>query len=127
MPHIHNRGLAKTHTEMPLIFNQTAININPTAKSIRSGLPLRIFDILGCGGFMLTNYQPELPEYFTIGEHLDIYESLDDLEYKVDYYLRHPSERKEIARNGYEHVRQNHTYTIRAGQMIQAAFGGGSI
>ena len=72
MPHIHNRGLAKTHTEMPLIFNQTAININPTAKSIRSGLPLRIFDILGCGGFMLTNYQPELPEYFTIGEHLSL-------------------------------------------------------
>jgi len=55
MPHIHNRGLAKTLTEMPLIFNQAAININPTAKSIRSGLPLRIFDILGCGGFFVHN------------------------------------------------------------------------
>ncbi|MDD6234135.1 MAG: DUF3880 domain-containing protein [Lachnospiraceae bacterium] len=127
MPHIHNRGLARTLTEMPLIFNHAAINLNPTAKSIRSGLPLRVFDILGCRGFMLTNYQPELPEYFTIGEHLDIYESLDDLEYKVDYYLRHPAVRKEIAHNGYEYVCRNHTYAIRVGQMIQAAFGGGRI
>ena len=124
MPHIHNKGLVKTLTEMPLVFNHSKINLNPTAKSIRSGLPLRIFDVLGCGGFLITNFQAELPEFFRIGEHLDIYESLDDLEYKIDYYLNHPGLRIEIAHNGYEYVKNNHTYTIRVGQMIQLAFGG---
>lgn len=37
MPLIHNRGFAKTNTEMPIIFNQSKINLNLTAKSIRSG------------------------------------------------------------------------------------------
>ena len=124
MPRIHNRGLVKTLTEMPLVFNHSKININPTAKSIRSGLPLRIFDVLGCGGFLITNYQAELPDFFTIGEHLDVYRSFEDLEYKTDYYLNHPDLRREIAHNGYEYVKNNHTYTIRVGQMIQLAFGG---
>ncbi len=122
MPGLHNHGTVKTLTEMPLVFNHSRINLNPTAKSIRSGLPLRIFDVLGCQGFLITNYQPELNEIFNIGEHLDIYESFEDLEYKIDYYLNHENLRAEIARNGYECVKKNHTYTIRVGQMIKMAF-----
>lgn len=124
LPHIHNRGFAKTLTEMPIIFNHSRINLNITSKSIRSGLPLRIFDILGCGGFLITNYQTELPEFFNIGEHLAVYESVDDLEDKIAYYLEHEKERIEIARNGYEEVKINHNYTVRIGQMIEMAFGG---
>ena len=71
MPLIHNRGFAKTNTEMPIIFHQSKINLNLTAKSIRSGLSLRIFDVLGCEGFLITNYQAELPEHFNIGEDLE--------------------------------------------------------
>lgn len=122
IPNINNRGLAKTFQEMPLIFNRSSINLNITAKPIRSGIPLRIFDILGCGGFLITNYQAELPEFFTIGEHLAVYESFEDLDEKIHYYLEHPSVRKEIARAGYEYVKTNHTYTIRIGQMISMAF-----
>ena len=43
------------------------IYLNMTIKPIQTGLPLRIFDIMGCGGFLMTNYQAELPEYFEIG------------------------------------------------------------
>ena len=71
MPHIHNCGFARSLDEMPLIFNCSKINLNITAKSIRSGLPLRIFDVLGAGGFLITNYQSELPEIFSIGKDLD--------------------------------------------------------
>ena len=87
MPLIHNRGFAKTNTEMPIIFHQSKINLNLTAKSIRSGLSLRIFDVLGCEGFLITNYQAELPEHFNIGEDLEAYTSLDDLMGKCEYYL----------------------------------------
>lgn len=123
LPKLHNRGLAKTHTEMPLIFNRTGINLNITSKPIRSGIPLRVFDILGCGGFLITNYQTELPEFFSIGEHLEAYDSFEDLDYKINFYLEHPELRKEIARAGYEFVKENHTYTVRVGQMIALAFG----
>mgnify|MGYP000743101171 FL=1 len=123
MPLIHNRGFAKTNTEMPIIFHQSKINLNLTAKSIRSGLSLRIFDVLGCEGFLITNYQAELPEHFNIGEDLEAYTSLDDLMGKCEYYLSHDKERSEIAHNGFEKVKKYHTYDIRLTQMLEIAFG----
>ena len=123
MPLIHNRGFAKTNTEMPIIFHQSKINLNLTAKSIRSGLSLRIFDVLGCEGFLITNYQAELPEHFNIGEDLEAYTSLDVLMGKCEYYLSHDKERREIAHNGFEKVKKYHTYDIRLTQMLEIAFG----
>ena len=107
---------------MPLIFHESDINLNITAKSIRSGLPLRVWDILGSGGFCLTNYQADLPELLQIGEHLDIYSSFDELEEKIHYYLEHPDIRKEIAQNGYDIVKSQHTYPIRLEQMFSLAY-----
>lgn len=123
MPLIHNRGFAKTNTEMPIIFHQSKINLNLTAKSIRSGLSLRIFDVLGCEGFLITNYQAELPEHFNIGEDLEAYTSLDDLMGKCEYYLSHDKDRQEITHNGFEKVKKYHTYDIRLTQMLEIAFG----
>ncbi len=122
LPLVRNRGLAKTMQEMPIIFFNSKINLNITSKPIRSGLPLRIFDILGCGGFTLTNFQPELPEYFTVGSDLVCYENLEDLACKADYYLHHEKERKEIAQTGFETTVQHHTYPIRLEQMLNMAF-----
>lgn len=117
-----NRGLAKTLTEMPLIFRHSKINLNITAKSIRLGLPLRIFDILGCGGFCLTNYQPELDTCFTAGEDLDYYTSEEELLEKTDYYLTHEKERIEIAQNGLATVQKRHNYPERLLQMLSLAY-----
>ncbi len=122
LPLIHNRGLAKTMEEMPIIFHNSKINLNMTSKSIRSGLPLRIFDILACGGFVLTNFQPELPEFFRPQEDLVYYENLDDLAGKADYFLRHEAQCREIAANGFETVQKYHTYPIRLSQMLEIAF-----
>lgn len=119
---LHNHGRVKTHTEMPLIFRNSRINLNITAKSIRSGIPLRAFDVLGCGGFLLTNYQPELSDYFTIGSDLDVYTDEADLLNKVEYYLSHEKERCEIAANGLQTIRKYHTFSRRIAEIIDLAF-----
>ena len=93
---------------MPYIFHNSKINLNITSKTIESGIPLRVFDILSCGGFCLTNYQPEIARYFTDGEDLVMYSSMEDLVDKVAYYLEHDEEREQIARNGYEKLKGNH-------------------
>ncbi len=121
-PKLKNCGFAKTLTEMPLVFHASKINLNLTAKSIRSGLSLRIWDILGSGGFCITNYQPELPELLPSGQYLESYASFKELDEKVNYYLSHEKERCEIAKNGYEYVRTHHTYPIRLSQMLSLAF-----
>lgn len=121
-PKLINKGFAKSETEMPIIFHSSDINLNITAKSIRSGLPLRIWDILGSCGFCLTNYQTELSELLNIGTHLDTYSSFDELDEKIHFYLNHPSIRKEIAQTGYEEIKNHHTYPIRLAQMITLAY-----
>ena len=120
---VKNCGLAKTLTEMPLIFHNSKINLNITAKAIRTGLPLRIFDVLGCGGFLITNYQTELTDYFSIGTELECYTSEDDLLAKVEYYLSHEKDREEIAQNGFEAIKKYHNYPERLLQMLSLAFG----
>ena len=56
--------------------------LNLTLRSITSGIPLRALDILGCGGFLLSNYQPELCEYFTPDVDFVYFNDMDDLEQK---------------------------------------------
>lgn len=119
LPNVHFKGSAKTLTEMPKIFHASKINLNITMRPIETGLSLRIWDVLGCGGFLLTNYQAEIPEYFEIGKDLETYESMEELEQKVQYYLTHEEERVEIAVSGYEKVARHHTYEQRLAQMIQ--------
>lgn len=117
-----NCGRVKTLTEMPLVFYHSKINLNMTAKAIRTGLPLRIFDILACGGFLLTNYQAELADYFSIGTDLDCYCSEEELLAKIEYYLSHEKERQEIAHNGLETIQKYHTYPERLLTMISLAY-----
>ena len=97
LPDVHAKGSANTLTEMPKIFHASKINLNMTMRPIETGLSLRIWDVLGCGGFLISNYQAEIPEYFEIGKDLEVYESTDDLINKIDYYLRHDEERIKIA------------------------------
>ena len=100
-------------SEMPKVFRASKINLNFTIPNIKSGIPLRIWDGLGSGGFLLTNYQAELPYYFEEGRDLVCFDGVDDLREKVGYYLTHEDERQEIARNGYEKVREKHSYIER--------------
>lgn len=119
LPKVHNRGGASTLTEMPKVFQASKINLNMTMRPIETGLSLRVWDVLGCGGFLLTNYQAELPSYFEIGKDLDAYESLPELSEKVQYYLTHEEERIEIAIHGYEKTARLHSYENRLAEMIQ--------
>lgn len=118
LPDVNNRGFANSQTEMPKIFHLSKININTTAKPIRTGIPLRLWDIMGCGGFVLSNYQTEITEYFEIGKDLEVYGSEQELLDKIKYYLTHEEERKQIAANGYEKVKKEHTYVKRLELML---------
>ena len=67
----------------------------------------------------MTNYQPELELFFEPGKDLVIFETQEDLVRKADYYLEHEEERLEIAQNGFEKVRQYHSYRQRMTQMLE--------
>ena len=112
-------GGVSTHKEMPEIFNRSKINLNITIRPIQTGLSQRVWDVLGCGGFLLTNYQMEIPEYLQVGADLDCYENPDELKEKVAYYLKHEEKRMEIAHHGYETVKNKHTCRHRVAEILK--------
>ena len=64
-------GGVDTLKEMPKVFRQSKINLNLSTRSIKTGIPQRVWDILGAGGFLITNYQNELNKYFEIEKNGD--------------------------------------------------------
>lgn len=105
-------------SEMPQIFHDSSINLNMTIPNIRTGIPLRIWDILGSGGFALSNYQPEFDEYFQAGKTLDIFEDEEELLEKTAFYLREDSLRNKIAKQGFELVEKEHNYQVRLSKLF---------
>lgn len=113
-------GYADNETELPLIYKNSKINLNMTSKTIESGIPLRVMDILSCGGFCLTNYQPEIAQFFNDGEDLVMYYDANDLMSKIDYYLNpmHEEERTMIASRGQAKAIENWEMDARIKEMI---------
>lgn len=110
LENVEYMGYADYYKQMPEVFKSSKINLNISLKIIQSGIPLRVFDVLGCGGFLLTNFQAEMPEYFSLGDDFAVYESIEDLYAKADFYLRNESERNRVARHGYETVQKYYTF-----------------
>lgn len=119
LPLVKNMGPVDYLKDMPLVFSLSKINLNISLRSIKNGIPLRAMDIMGAGGFLLSNYQRDFERHFTDGEDYISYNSREDLLAKIEYYLGHEKEREEIAKNGCEKVRREHTYEKRITEMLK--------
>lgn len=106
-------GLVDYSTQMPLIFKLSDINLNISLKCIQTGLPLRVVDIMSCGGFLLSNYQEEFLDFFVPNEDFVYYEDFGDSYEKAAFYLKNEDLRKQIARNGYEKIKKYFSYDDR--------------
>ena len=115
---IRRKPSADYWTKAPEIYAKTKINLNFTIPNILTGLPLRIYDVLSAGGFLLTDYRSELTEEFQVGEELECFESVEELEAKCAYYLSHEEERKRIAENGRKRVCREHTIEKRLEKLL---------
>lgn len=121
LPRVQWKGSAGYFDEMPKVFKNSKVNLNISLKCIQSGIPLRALDIMGSGGFLLTNYQPEIAEYFIDGEEVVMYTGLEDAVMKCEYYLEHEEERKQIAERGYQKVKELFGYEERLQTMLAVA------
>lgn len=122
LPKVRNRGTAEVMKEASMVYRCSQINLNITLKSILTGIPLRSFEIMGNKGFLLSNYQREYEDYFQKGIDYVYYTDYKDLEKKVEYYLTHDKERREIAENGYQKIKEFHTYRNRVEAILETIY-----
>jgi spore maturation protein CgeB len=116
---IMNRSV-KGH-ELAKAYNYSKIAINIFKKiDVLFGTKanMRVYEALGCGSFLLTDYANEIEDLFQIGKEIIIYNN-DDLLEKIDYYLSNKKEREEIAIKGQEKVYKNYTYWHRINEILK--------
>ena len=117
-------GGVETLKEMPDVIRESCINLNLTSRTITNGLPQRIWDILGCGSFVLTDKVPALEEVLEAPKMLDVFSSYEELADKCAYYLKNAEAREEAAVNGYRAVATSHTVLLRSLEIVKTVLSG---
>jgi len=116
-------GRADNRNETPKIFSSSKINLSFSTGQIVTGLPMRVFDILACGGFLLSDYRSDIDRLFGPGAGPAVFKSALELRGRVEYYLENPDERERIALAGRNAVLERHTFRHRMEKILRDTFG----
>ncbi|MNM65500.1 Spore protein YkvP [compost metagenome] len=98
------------------------INNNAVKLSADSPNP-RTFEISASGTLQLIDQRADLARFYKPGVEIETYESPQELLEKVDFYLTHEKERRDIALRGLERTYAEHTYSHRINEMLSVIFG----
>lgn len=112
------QGRSVTELEKAKAFRAAKIVLN-TFQGEVSGVNQRFFEIAGCGGFQVCEYNDTVHEFFDVGKEIIVFKTIRDLAEKVDYYLKHPEERKKIADAAYIRAQREYTFQKRLKQMLE--------
>jgi len=121
LTHINHMGTADYYTDMSRIFALSKINFNLSFYCIRSGISLRILDILAAGGFLLTNYQEEFPDYFDPDNDFVLYTDVKDAVEKTAFYLKHDELREKISSSGQKRTWETFSYETQLKKIFTTA------
>ena len=123
-------GGVLTASDIAQIYRKSRISLNFADSGLQfSGLSLshsrqikaRTFEVPGAGGFLLTEYAPDLDSYFEPEREIAVFENLTNLAAAIRHYLSTPAERDAIARAGFERTRREHTYATRFPPLLDMA------
>jgi hypothetical protein len=100
-------------TQLPNLYASAKINLNIFHVQCVAAPNPRVYDVLACGGFLLTSANQGLTDEFEAGRELVVFHDRQELREQVEYYLSHPQEREEIARRGQAKVLAKYGYQDR--------------
>jgi spore maturation protein CgeB len=100
-------------------FNAARIVLNTMHYGEIDGVNCRLFEAAGCGAFQIADWKPALPDLFEPEKEIVTFRTQQDLKEKVEYYLVHPEERREIADRAYARAHREHTYEQRLEKMFE--------
>lgn len=107
------------------IIQRSRINLNAYAAADHGGvrgwgLPERCYGVPACGGFLLSDERRHASDDFEPGSEWADFRDMDDCIAKIHHYLGHSEESRAIAEAAHRRVLQDHTYEIRAKQILEA-------
>ena len=88
----------------------------------RKQIKARVFEIVGSGGFLLTEYAENLEDYFDLEKEICTFQSDQELKDKLKFYKYRSKERNEILEKGYNRAINDHTYEKRFNLIFSKVF-----
>ena len=118
---------AEVYSGSKIVLNLHRSHMDDTVNNNRLRIPAvspnpRTFEISACGALQLTDIRDDLANHYIPGVEIETYSSQQELVDKVEYYLTHEAERREIALNALKRTLRDHTYTQRLKQMLAIIF-----
>jgi spore maturation protein CgeB len=112
-------GVAQHGQQTTLIYNASLLNLDIPRIYQRDIITMRVFDILLCGGCLLTEFSPEILEYFRDGVHLMTYRNQQELLERAEICLKDAALRQQLSEAGRAHVLQTHLLSHRIETILQ--------
>ena len=112
-------GRAAQGSEFAQVCANTAIMLNIVEPMTWPGPNMRTFELAACGAFTLSTRTPAVLELFQEHQTVVCFDTIEEAQEQIRYYVAHPGERQRIAAAAYALVtRQGHTYVDRARQLV---------
>lgn len=117
-PQPRYHGIINYYEDLPRFYAHSDINFNCTSKQMKGAVNQRVFDGPAAGGFVLTDWRPQMESLFERGE-MACYRSRDEIPDLVRFYLAHPDERRRIMEAGRARVLKCHSWADRLRGLLQ--------
>lgn len=78
---------------------------------------MRLFEATGMGTCLLTDWKPNLAEFFEPDREVAAYRTPEEAAEKANFLLAHPAERESMAERGRRRALRDHTLAARLGKM----------
>jgi len=114
----HYKGSWDNWSTVHTLFEKSRINFSNHIVRSPGYLNDRVFMVMGVGGFLLLDNQPEIDKFFTDGEDLVYYSDITDFKNKASYYLKNPDARNKIGENARKKILAQHTYAHRVDYLL---------
>ncbi len=107
-------GLAmyQTLADSRLTFNS---HIDAAGKNAAN---IRMVEATGAGTCLITDWKENIRDFFEPGKEVVTYKTIDECIEKVNYLLRHESERKKIALEGQKKTCSTHSFQKRVNEFV---------
>jgi spore maturation protein CgeB len=80
---------------------------------------MRLYEATGVGTCLITDWKQNLSNIFELDKEILTFQSVEELNDKVNYFLEHEDKRAKIAINGQKRVLKENTYYYRMKQLLR--------
>lgn len=105
------------YSQLPAFYPCSDINFNCTSRQMKGAVNQRVFDAPAAGGFVLTDWRPQMAGLFEKDE-MACYHEPAEIPELVKFYLKNPQQRRKITKKARKRILSCHKWEDRIKTML---------